>query len=248
MWRDKPWLLAVSAFLIAAFGNIYNDICDLPADKVNRPDRVLVTGALDLTSALRLAGWCLALGLMIAAYAYVDALIIAVTVASVLFIYDRDLKSKPLVGNAAVAAVCAATVAYGSLCGPGWNRQVSVLMVCAFSLTLVRELYKDIQDVEGDKAMGAKTFPILFGERRSSQLALLPLAFTIYYVAYRIVSSTPDWSGAYLAGLVLIAGLVWTAVLSLRTRGSVGWGRRSTEVKLWIILGVVWVLLWRLHT
>lgn len=246
--RDKPWLLAISAFLIAAFGNAYNDICDLPADRVNRPDRVLVTGELDMTYALRLAGWCLALGLMIAAYAYVDALIIAVTVASVLFVYDRDLKSKPLVGNAAVAAVCAATVAYGSLCGPGWNRQVSVLMVCAFLLTLVRELYKDIQDVEGDRAMGAKTFPILYGERRSAQLAFLPLAFAVYYVLYRIFSSTPDWSGAYLVGIVLTTGLIWTAFHSLRTHGSSGWGRRSSEVKLWIILGVVWVLLWRIRS
>lgn len=246
--RDKPWLLAVSAFLIAAFGNIYNDICDLPADKVNRPDRVLVTGALDMTTALRLAGWCLALGLMIAAYAYVDALIIAVTVASVLFVYDRDLKSKPLVGNASVAAVCAATVAYGALCGPEWNRQVSVLMVCAFSLTLVRELYKDIQDVEGDRAMGARTFPILYGERLSAQLALIPLAFTVYYVLYRIFSSTPDWTGAYIAGIALTTGLAWTAFHSLRTHGSAAWGRRASELKLWIILGVVWVLLWRIHS
>ncbi len=244
--RDKPWLLAVSALLIAAFGNAYNDICDLPADRVNRPDRVLVRGDLDVTTALRVAGWCLALGLMLASYAYVDALIIAVTVATVLFVYDRDLKSMPLVGNAAVGATCATTVAYGALSGPSWNRQVVVLMVCAFSLTLVRELYKDIQDQEGDRAMGARTFPILYGEFRSALVALLPLAFTIYFVLYRIFSSTPNWGGAYVAGVALTAGLVWTAVRSLSTHGPRKWGIRSAEVKIWIILGVVWVLLWRI--
>ncbi len=232
--------------LIAAFGNVYNDICDLPADRVNRPDRVLVSGRVDMVTALRIAGWCLALGLMLSAYAYVDALIIAVTVATVLFLYDRNFKSLPLVGNASVAAVCATTVAYGALAGPEWNRQVVVLMVCAFALTLVRELYKDIQDEEGDRAMGARTFPILYGEFKSALVALLPLAFTIYFVLYRIFSSTPDWGGAYVAGVALTLGLFWTAIRSLSTHGPAKWGIRSFEVKIWIILGVVWVLLWRI--
>jgi geranylgeranylglycerol-phosphate geranylgeranyltransferase len=244
--RDKPWLLSLAAMLIAAFGNAYNDICDLPADRVNRPDRVLVRGDVDMVLALRVAGWCLALGLMVAAYAYVDALIMAVTVASVLFLYDRDLKSKPLVGNAAVAGVCGTTVAFGALSGPGWNRQVLILTVCAFSLTMVRELFKDIQDVEGDRAMGARTFPILFGEARSAQVALVPLVFTIYFVLYRILSSVPNWTGAYVVGVLLTCGMAWTAVRSLSSHGPVEWGSRAREVKIWIILGVLWVLLWRI--
>ncbi|MCB9496226.1 MAG: geranylgeranylglycerol-phosphate geranylgeranyltransferase [Fibrobacteria bacterium] len=244
--RDKPWLLAAAALLIAAFGNGYNDVCDLPADRVNRPDRVLPRGDISQILALRIAGWCLVLGLMAAAAAYVDALIIAIAVSTALFLYDRDLKSLPLVGNATVAAICATTVAFGAQAGKEWNRQVVVLMVCAFSLTLVRELYKDIEDVEGDRAMGARTYPILFGERSSAMVAWVPLAFTIYFVVYRILSSTPNWGGAYVAGVALTAGMTWTGVISLSTHDTRGWHRRSTEMKLWIILGVVWVLLWRI--
>jgi geranylgeranylglycerol-phosphate geranylgeranyltransferase len=243
--RDKPWLLALAALLIAAFGNGYNDVCDLPADRVNRPDRVLPRGDISQILALRIAGWCLVLGMMAAAAAYIDALIIAIAVSTALFLYDRDLKSLPLVGNAVVAAICATTVAFGALAGRGWNRQVVVLMVCAFSLTLVRELFKDIEDVEGDRAMGARTFPILYGPVRSAQIALIPLSFTVYFVVYRIVSSTPNWGGAYVAGIALTAGMVWTGIASLRTKETRGWHARSTEMKFWIILGVIWVLLWR---
>lgn len=244
--RDKPWLLALAALLIAAFGNGYNDVCDLPADRVNRPDRVLPRGDISQLLALRIAGWCLVLGMMAAAAAYIDALIIAIAVSTALFLYDRDLKSLPLVGNAVVAGICATTVAFGALAGKGWNRQVWVLMVCAFSLTLVRELFKDIEDVEGDRAMGARTFPILYGPVRSAQVAWIPLAFTIYFVVYRIVSSTPNWGGAYVAGIALTIGMLWTGIASLRTRDTCGWHARSTEMKFWIILGVVWVLLWRI--
>jgi len=244
--RDKPWLLALAALLIAAFGNGYNDVCDLPADRVNRPDRVLPRGDISQLLALRIAGWCLILGLMAAAAAYIDALIIAIAVSTALFLYDRDLKSLPLVGNAVVAGICCTTVAFGAQAGRGWNRQVVVLMVCAFSLTLVRELYKDIEDVEGDRAMGARTFPILYGERNSALVAWIPLAFTIYFVLYRIVSSTPNWGGAYVAGVILTAGMLLTGIASMHTHGPCAWRRRSREMKIWIILGVVWVLLWRI--
>jgi len=244
--RDKPWLLALAALLIAAFGNGYNDVCDLPADRVNRPDRVLPRGDISEILALRIAGWCLILGLMAAAAAYIDTLIIAIAVSTALFLYDRDLKSLPLVGNATVAGICCTTVAFGAQAGQQWNRQVVILMVCAFSLTLVRELYKDIEDVEGDRAMGAHTYPILYGARNSALVAWIPLLFTIYFILYRIVSSTPNWGGAYVAGIVLMAGMCWTGIVSLNTKDKRGWRKRSLEMKAWIILGVIWVLLWRI--
>jgi len=38
-----------------------------------------------------------------------------------------------------------------------------VPMCLAFGLTLLRELVKDIADIEGDQFLGLRTFPILFG-------------------------------------------------------------------------------------
>jgi len=242
---DKPWLLAVAVFCIAAFGNGYNDLCDLAADRINRPDRPIVSGALSEVTALRISGWFLALGLMLAAYAYVKALEIAIMVGIALFLYDKRLKGRPLQGNLVIAATCATTVVFGSLPGE-WNRQVLVLTVCAASLTLAREIYKDIEDVPGDRAMGAVTLPIAIGDRRSALVAIVPMLFTIGFVLYRIFSSVPDWSPAYMLGATVCAGLIWTSVSSLMTRSVRGWGRRSLEVKVWVILGVIWVLAWRL--
>ena len=242
---EKPYLLAIAVFCIAAFGNAYNDLCDLQTDRVNRPDRPLVVGALSEVTALRIAGWFLALGLMMSAYAYVKALEIAVMVSIALFLYDRRLKARPLQGNLVIAGICAATVVFGSLNGE-WNRQVLILTVCAAGLTLAREIYKDIEDVPGDRAMGAVTLPIAIGDRRSALVAIVPMLFTIGFVLYRIFSSVPDWSPAYMLGATVCAGLIWTSVSSLMTRSVRGWGRRSLEVKVWVILGVIWVLAWRL--
>lgn len=242
---EKPYLLAIAVFCIAAFGNAYNDLCDLQTDRVNRPDRPLVVGALSEVTALRIAGWFLALGLMMSAYAYVKALEIAVMVSIALFLYDRRLKARPLQGNLVIAGICAATVVFGSLNGE-WNRQVLILTVCAAGLTLAREIYKDIEDVPGDRAMGANTLPIWLGDRRAALVALVPMLFTLAFVLYRIFSSDPDWSPAYLLGAAVCIGIVWTSAASLWSRDARTWHSRSTEVKLWIILGVLWVLAWRL--
>ena len=43
----------------------------------------------------------------------------------------------------------------------------------AFVMTTARELVKDIEDMEGDKAEGAKTLPILYGERITAILAFV---------------------------------------------------------------------------
>ncbi|MEN9353294.1 MAG: prenyltransferase [Fibrobacterota bacterium] len=242
---DKPWLLAMAVFCIAAFGNGYNDLCDLQADRINRPDRPLVSGALSEVTALRISGWFLAIGLMLAAYAYVKALEIAIMVGIALFLYDKRLKGRPLQGNLVIAATCATTVIFGALPGE-WNRQVLVLTVCAASLTLSREIYKDIEDVPGDRAMGAVTLPIAIGDRRAALVALLPLLFTIGFVLYRIFSSVPNWGPAYMLGATVCIGMIWTAGASLFTHTIPAWGRRSLEVKIWVILGVLWVLAWRL--
>jgi geranylgeranylglycerol-phosphate geranylgeranyltransferase len=43
----------------------------------------------------------------------------------------------------------------------------------AFMLTFVREITKDIEDMEGDKALGLKTFPVLFGANFSFAFVLI---------------------------------------------------------------------------
>ena len=73
----------------------------------------------------------------------------------------------------------------------------SFLGFFAFIMTTAREITKDIEDIEGDKAEGAKTFPILYGTKLSAIITffliildcvLCPLLyvehiFNIYYLA-----------------------------------------------------------------
>ena len=56
----------------------------------------------------------------------------------------------------------------------------------AFGLTFIRELIKDVEDVEGDCLNGIKTFPVVFGVEKSLYLVyLLIIIFCIlWWVPY----------------------------------------------------------------
>jgi 4-hydroxybenzoate polyprenyltransferase len=89
-------------------------------------------------------------------------------------------------GNIAIGGVlgCVFLFAEAALTG-----RVSTMWIpawLALGLTLIRELVKDIEDMEGDRQHGAYTFPAVFGVKRSLQLTyiLIILFCLIWWLPY----------------------------------------------------------------
>jgi 4-hydroxybenzoate polyprenyltransferase len=66
------------------------------------------------------------------------------------------------------------------------GRFIYVLAYFAFTLNLSREIIKDIEDIEGDKLIFAKTLPLMLGIKKSSWIAIIillsaPICFTILF-------------------------------------------------------------------
>ncbi|MEA3343686.1 MAG: UbiA family prenyltransferase, partial [archaeon] len=81
------------------------------------------------------------------------------------------------------------------------NSPVMVLAFIAFLTTMGREIFKDVEDVKGDKALGARTLPILVGGAISMNIARMfaalgALSAVLPYMSrmfgeYYIVSAMP---------------------------------------------------------
>ncbi|MEJ2104352.1 MAG: geranylgeranylglycerol-phosphate geranylgeranyltransferase [Ignavibacteriaceae bacterium] len=110
---------------------------------------------------------------------------------------EAFLKRIPLAGNVVVAFLTGLVFIYG---GVAIGNPVAAVIpaLFAFLINLIREVVKDMQDVEGDKKSGIKTFPIKFGFQKSKVLILLltislilytlyPFLFRIYKIEYFIV-------------------------------------------------------------
>ena len=194
------FLLLVIVTLITAAGNVINDYFDADIDRINRPDRPIPSGMVSLMAARRFAVMLFLAGIAVALFTPPLCLAIAVANSLILVLYAARLKSLPVVGNAAVAYLAASIFLFG---GAFAGRDAFVLMIplaaITFLATMVREILKDAEDVQGDAAGGADTLPIRIGIRTTARIAA-----GIAMIA-AIASLIPClwWGPWYLTGIVI---------------------------------------------
>ena len=190
-------LSSMAASLVAAAGNIINDIFDIETDKISHQNRVLVLGEITKKQAwylyiiLNITSILLALSLSAIFFVIVFFTIL------LLFFYSAYLKQQPLVGNLIIASITGLTFIYGGYAS-GNPLAAIVPAVFAFLINFIREIVKDIQDIEGDLKLNYKTFPIRFGIDKSKQLIVLitliligfsvyPYLTKLYHIEYFII-------------------------------------------------------------
>lgn len=176
-----PIILAILAVLFEiSAGNVINDYFDYKIDLINKPQRPIPSGRIGLITARNYA-YLLFLGGTICGFliSYLTnnwiPFIIVLIADIILYSYAYKLKSTPLIGNLTVGFMTGLCFAFGgfSIGTPQMIYTSIFLGFFAFVMTTARELTKDIEDIEGDKAEGAKTFPILYGTKASAIITFI---------------------------------------------------------------------------
>ena len=202
-------LIPVVVFITAA-GNVINDYFDAEIDGINRPDRPIPSGAVRKGAARSFAITLFLAGILVALFTGPLCLAIAVFNSLLLALYAARLKSMPVVGNIAVSYLSASIFLFGgAFAGAGGLIANLPLASIAFFATLSRELLKDAEDVEGDAAGGARTFPMQAGIAATARLAfgcvLLAAAASLLPVFL--------WGGWYLAGIAVVDIIIVAAAV-----------------------------------
>ncbi|MCG8577055.1 MAG: geranylgeranylglycerol-phosphate geranylgeranyltransferase [Flavobacteriales bacterium] len=203
-------LLMLSTLLIAAAGNIINDYFDVKADRVNKPERLIVGKHIKRRWAMVLHWFFNSSGILIAAYlAYVHKnwwiLLISFISINLLWFYSSVYKRKFLSGNLMVAFLIFLVPIYvlvfnlnhlsidnelNYLFDPSSFIIYTTLIIAgiAFLSNLIREIIKDIADVRGDMHIGAKTIPIQMGIKKAKIILIILiiplLVLCLYYLFY----------------------------------------------------------------
>lgn len=261
----KFLLLSLTTLLIAAAGYIINDYFDIDIDQINKPDKVIVGKFISKRGAVVSYVLLNALALFIAVY-LADLLsnpflpLIQVFCVMLLWAYAARLKREPVWGNVAVSLLTALTVLivmayepalYSFLKLKGIRHTNSFLMInplklvflyayFAFMVTWMREIVKDIQDMEGDKAGGCRTLPILKGEKVAGYW-LLGLFIIILLPLLEVVVAL--FHGKWIVlSLYIVLGLIFplcSMIYSLLQKKSDEiYGRLSTRLKVIMLLGI----------
>lgn len=241
-----PIILAMLAvFFETAAGNVINDYFDYQIDLINKPERPIPSGRISLKAG-RNYGYLLFLlgticGFLISFLTGNWIPFIIVLIADVvLYLYAYKLKSTPLLGNLAVGFMTGFGFVFAgfSLNNPGIILTSIYLGFFAFVMTTARELVKDIEDMEGDRAEGAKTLPILYGEKITAILAFIliiidcALCPLLYFIGI---------FGFYYLIVIALAVLlfIYSAVLIIRNQDRETAGKVSKYLKIGMLIAFV---------
>ena len=266
-----PWwiltLLIVSVVGIAAGGYVINDYFDVKIDRINRPDNLVVTRIISRDAAMNLFYGLTAVGVIagtvVAWWAHSWTLLFTyVVIPGLLWFYSASYKRMFLVGNLVVAFASAIVpllvaianadylhhlyqnaLAYSPIVGElyVWTGGFAAF---AFLLTWVREIVKDIEDIEGDREMECRTLPIVWGDKVAKIIAtilLVVIAILIVYMLFAVLPFSHEWKSLPTRYVVfgLIVPILCSIVLLWAANNRTEYHRVQTIIKFAMFMGML---------
>jgi len=215
-------LISVATIFIALAAYLLNDIADVKIDSFNKKLKLISEDNKGFWLKLVVLFNCIGLGLGF--YVSVKSqlmlflyFVLAVVLLSFYALYLS--KFKPL-GNLLISFLIALSILlcfYLELHHSSFTRvyySSSVVYVwlyafCAFLLNWVREVVKDIEDIEGDKLVNRISIPIAIGLKSTKLLVAIVLVFfAIIYVILAFNLSITIWQAMYYVALALYVFLI----------------------------------------
>ena len=267
-WQDVPlsladWqyaLLVLSTVLIAAGGYVINDIFDQDTDSENKPNRVIIGNNISEAAAYNIYVILNVIGVAIGFY--LSNVIqkpgfatIFILIASMLYLYATSLKQTLLIGNLIVALLLSFSVLIIGIYDlypatyEGNQKQMGVLFsilldyaIFAFIVNFIREIVKDLEDVNGDYNQGMNTLPIVLGVQRTTRvvfvLSFIPLLILLYYTNEYFAVSHLYLTMVYTL-LFVVGPLLYFTIKCWSAKNKKDFRHLSTVLKFVLLFGIL---------
>ncbi|WP_052184129.1 geranylgeranylglycerol-phosphate geranylgeranyltransferase [Psychroserpens sp. Hel_I_66] len=256
-------LLVITTLCIAAAGNIINDIYDLETDGINKPNQVIIGRQISENLAYNLFFTLNIVGIILGFYLAHSVgessfFAIFVIISLALYVYASYLKGTVLFGNILISLLVAMSITIVGIFDllPAiipQNRATQLTFfdivfdyaIFAFLITLIREMVKDIQDVDGDYKAGMNTLPIVLGRERANKIAFLvsmiPIGAVIYFMVTYLYTQ-PVAIGYFL--LFVIGPLIYATIKIFGASNNFHYKHISLVYKLIMLFGILSLLLY----
>lgn len=115
----------------------------------------------------------------------------------------------------------------------------------AFLLTFIREIVKDIEDIEGDKAFDCKTLPIVFGIPVAKRIAIGISIVTVLGLLFLEIIQLMgrDWISFTYFFLLLTLPLIWVMVKIQKAEKKKHFFIISQAIKILMLIGILFTSL-----
>ncbi|MCX7697066.1 MAG: geranylgeranylglycerol-phosphate geranylgeranyltransferase [Bacteroidales bacterium] len=254
------WLVLNYLFVMAG-GYAINDYYDVGMDEINRPHKKVLGNTFSIKTGWRVFVLCMGLGLT---SSFVQAIvlkdkylfILPLFVSALMWFYSTKFKREIFWGNFMIALLAFLNVFlvflhYMTLFPtvkdiPTFTFKpllyISLLYgVLSFWVTFIREIVKDVIDMEGDKAFNCNNFAIYLGQRKTTRLIfILGLVFLLFLVFFAWISfSFKSKYLFYYFSLLLIPFWLYLLIWMWKLQQKDDFIKMSFWLKVYMLSGIL---------
>ena len=259
--------LVLATVCITAGGYVINDYFDIRTDLVNKGE-VIVGTRIPRRRAMMWHNILSALGVVAGFWVsyrigFLWIGIIFLLVSGLLYFYSVTYKKQFLLGNLIVALLTSLVPllvvvfelpAIYNYYGPDLVSLYSMKIifywvagfaVFAFMTTLAREIVKDMEDFDGDKAYGSRSLPVVAGINISKAVVSVIITATIILMIIMWALYIENIISLLYILLVMVVPLVFSIVALIRGKSAQQFNTVSTIIKGVMLTGILYtVLFW----
>lgn len=251
-------LLVIATVCIAAGGYVINNIMDQDTDKIAKPQNRVVGISISETVAYN---WYIGLTIIgVGIGFYLSNVIYKPTfasmfilVATLLYMYATSFKQIPVLGNVVVALMLSTSIIIIGLFDilPAidmdnrfrMKEAFDILMhyaIFAFIINLIREIVKDMEDMDGDYQSGINTLPIAIGIQKTKIIVCILTVLSIGILAYYVNSNLFELDYVvYYAMIVIVGPLIYLGVKLLNATTKKEFHHLSLVLKIILFFGIL---------
>jgi 4-hydroxybenzoate polyprenyltransferase len=273
------WFIVISSVFIAAAGYIINDYFDLNIDRVNKPDKLVVEKiikrrwAIIWHLALSFAGLVISTWVCVKLFDWHSLLAGTINLFCViaLWLYSTNYKRQLLIGNILISLLTAWTILILYVINTkSWfmtktiydtkhNYDIASTKLFkyavlyagfAFIISLIREVIKDMEDMEGDAKYGCKTMPIVWGipsTKVFTAVWLIVAAAALVIIQVYALYLGWWWSAAYCVVTIIIP-LLWILKKLYEAQVAKDYHQLSTAIKMVMLAGILSMVFFKIYS
>ena len=251
-------LLVIATVCIAAGGYVINNIMDQDTDEIAKPQNRVVGVSISETVAYN---WYIGLTIVgVGIGFYLSNVIYKPTfasmfilVATLLYMYATSFKQIPVLGNVVVALMLSTSIIIIGLFDilPAidvdnrfrMKEAFDILMhyaIFAFIINLIREIVKDMEDMDGDYQSGINSLPIAIGVQKTKIIVGVLTVISIGILAYYVNSNLFELDYVVYYAMILIVGpLIYFGVKLLNASTKKEYHHLSLVLKIILFFGIL---------
>ncbi|MBN2727960.1 MAG: geranylgeranylglycerol-phosphate geranylgeranyltransferase [Bacteroidales bacterium] len=254
-------MLVLTYVFITAGGYAINDYYDIGMDEINRPGKTILRNKLPLRAGMNLFFVMTAIGIaigLVLAYQMgsFSMYFFPIFVAAMYWFYSTKYKRELMSGNLVVSFLAALSILlvflyfvlsftktnqFPVLSFPYIKRAVLIYAGFAFYITFLREMIKDIIDVEGDKEFKCTNIAIKYGQKETN---LIVQILSYFFLAALLVFAYFSWQMGktyltYYIAVILIPFFVYFIIQLRKAKGKGDYRSLATLLKIYMVAGIL---------